>query len=107
MSNGVHILAKPLEEVSFNKMMQGVALCYTQYVNRTYKRTGRLWESRYHSCIAHKDKYLWAAARYIEQNPVRARRMAHRAEDFPHSSARSHINGTKDDVLGEELFHER
>ena len=42
MSNHVHILAKPLEEVSLNKMMQGVTLCYTQYVNRTYKRTGRL-----------------------------------------------------------------
>lgn len=54
-------------------MMQGVTLCYTQYINKTYKRTGRLWESRYHSCIVDKEKYLWAAARYIEQNPVRAR----------------------------------
>ena len=58
MSNHVHLLAKPLEEVSLYKMMQGLTLCYTQYVNRTYERTGRLWESRYHSCIVDKEKYL-------------------------------------------------
>ncbi|GBD98439.1 transposase IS200 like protein [bacterium BMS3Abin07] len=106
MDNHVHLLAKPLEDVSLSKMMQGVTLCYTQYVNRRYKRTGRLWESRYHSCIVDKDRYLWAAARYIEQNPLRAN-MVSRAEDFPYSSARAHINGIRDDVLGEELFPEK
>ena len=47
MSNHVHLLLMPDMEKSLYKMMQGVTLCYTQYVNRTYKRTGRLWESRY------------------------------------------------------------
>jgi putative transposase len=69
MNNHVHLLTKPKEEESLYKMMQGVSLCYTQYVNRKYKRTGSLWESRYHSCIVDKEKYLWAVARYIEQNP--------------------------------------
>ena len=102
MSNHVHLLAKPLEDLSLYKMMQGLTLCYT-HVNRTYKRTGRLWESRYHSCIIDREKYLWAVARYIEQNPIRAK-IVSRAEEFSHSSARAHINGIKDDVLGEELF---
>ena len=105
MSNHVHLLAKPLKEESLYKMMQGVTLCYTQYVNRTYKRTGGLWESRYHSCIVDKDKYFWSVARYIEQNPVRAK-MVSKEEDFPHSSAKAHITGTKDEILGEELFAE-
>lgn len=47
MSNHVHILTKPKSEESLYKMMQGLTLCYTQYINRTYQRTGRLWESRY------------------------------------------------------------
>ena len=106
MGNHVHLLARPLEDVSLSKMMQGVTLCYTQYVNRRYKRTGRLWESRYHSCVIDKDRYLWAVARYIEQNPVRAK-IVSRVEDFPHSSARAHINGIKDAVLGEGLFPEK
>ena len=104
MSNHIHLLTKPKEEESLYKMMQGVTLCYTQYINRVYKRTGRLWESRYHSCIVDKERYLWAAARYIEQNPVRAK-MVKKAEDFSYSSAKAHIRGIKDDILGEELFN--
>ena len=52
MTNHVHLLVRPGKEESFAKMMQGVSLSYTQYINRRYKRTGRLWESRFHS----KDK---------------------------------------------------
>ncbi|MDO9289901.1 MAG: transposase, partial [Thermodesulfovibrionales bacterium] len=80
MSNHVHLLIKPKENDSLYKMMQGVTLCYTQFTNRKYSRTGRLWESRYHSCIVDKESYLWAVARYIETNPVRAR-MVKKAED--------------------------
>jgi putative transposase len=85
--------------------MQGLTLCYTQYINKKYKRTGRLWESRYHSCIVDKEQYMWAVARYIEQNPTRAR-IVKKEEDFPYSSARAHVKGIIDEVLGEELFEE-
>ncbi|MEW6617727.1 MAG: transposase, partial [Patescibacteria group bacterium] len=103
MSNHIHLLTKPKSEESLYKMMQGLTLCYTQYINRTYKRTGRLWESRYHSCIVDQEKYLWAVARYVEQNPLRAG-MVKKPEDYPYSSARAHVNGSKDSVVGEELF---
>jgi putative transposase len=103
MSNHVHLLTRPKNEESLYKMMQGVTLCYTQHINKEHKRTGRLWESRYHSCIVDKEKYLWAAARYIEQNPIRAK-IVEKAEDFPYSSARAHIAGRADNILGEELF---
>jgi putative transposase len=103
MSNHVHLLAKPKSDESLYKMMQGVALCYTQYINKRYQRTGRLWESRYHSCIVDQESYLWAVARYVEQNPVRAG-LVNRAEDYLYSSARVHVNGGEDVVLGEDLF---
>lgn len=106
MSNHVHILVRPASNESLYKMMQGVTLCYTQYINRKYHRTGRLWESRYHSCIVEEERYLWAVSRYIEQNPVRAR-MVKKAEEYFYSSAQAHINGTADDVLGESLFSEK
>jgi putative transposase len=106
MSNHIHLLTRPKGEESLYKMMQGVTLCYTQHINRKYQRTGRLWESRYHSCIVDKDRYLWAVARYIEQNPVRAR-VVKKAEDFPYSSANAHINGIMNEILGEELFEAR
>ena len=105
MANHVHLLTKPKSEESLYRMMQGLTLCYTQYSNRTHKRTGRLWESRYHSCIVDKDTYLWAVARYIEQNPLRAK-VVKKPEDFPYSSARAHIPGVKDKTLTEPLFNE-
>ncbi len=103
MSNHIHLLTKPNSEESLFKMMQGLTLCYTQYINRTYHRTGRLWESRFHSCIVDQEKYLWPVARYIEQNPVRAG-MVEKSEDYPYSSASAHVTGSKDPVLGGVLF---
>lgn len=106
MNNHVHLLARPKREESLYKMMQGITLCYTQHINRKYERTGRLWESRYHSCIVDREHYLWAAARYIEQNPKRAK-MVKKEEEYPYSSAKAHIEGKWDDILGEELFNDK
>jgi len=68
--------------------------------------TGRLWESRYHSCVVDKEKYLWTVARYIEQNPVRAK-IVKKAADYPYSSVKAHIQGLHDEILGEALFKSR
>ena len=106
MSNHVHLLVRPLEELSLPKMMQGLALCYTQYFNRKYNRSGRLWECRYHSSVIDEEGYLWAVSRYIEKNPVRAGTVR-KSEKYPYSSAPAHILGKKDPVLGEALFDDK
>ena len=105
MSNHVHLLVRPSEENSLSKMMQGIALCYTQYFNRKYKRTGRLWECRYHSTVIDEETYLWAVSKYIENNPVRAK-VVREAEDYRFSSARAHLLGETDPLLKEILFDE-
>ena len=103
MTNHIHLLVRPNKPESLAKMMQGLNVCYTRYINKRYKRTGRLLEGRYHSCIIDEEAYLWAVARYIEQNPLRAR-LVKELEDYPYSSARSHITGQADEVLSEELI---
>jgi putative transposase len=103
MTNHIHLLAKPHQLNALSKMMQGVSQAYSKYVNIKYRRTGRLWESRYYSCVVDKEKYLWAVARYIEQNPKRAQ-MVNQIEDYPYSSAKAHILGSSDKTLTEELF---
>ena len=45
---------------------------YVQYINRSYRRTGTLWDSRYKSSLVQAETYLLACQRYIELNPVRA-----------------------------------
>ena len=103
MTNHIHILIKPHQDDSLAKMMQGVSQGYAKYINRRYKRTGRLWESRYYSCVVDEESYLWPVARYIEKNPKRAG-LVKQEEDYPYSSARSHVLDVPDEVLSEQLF---
>ena len=105
MTTHAHLLVTPSSEVSLQKMMQGITLCYTQHINRKYGRTGRLWESRYQSCIVEQRSYLWVVARYVEQNPVRAM-LAKAPADYPYSSASAHLNSLPDPVLGASLYPE-
>ena len=43
-----------------------------EYINRSYRRTGTLWDSRYKSSLVQAETYLLTCQRYIELNPVRA-----------------------------------
>ena len=103
MTNHIHLLVKPHQTVALYKMMQGVSQAYSKYINKKYRRTGRLWESRYYSCVVDKEKYLWAVARYIEQNPLRAK-IVKQIENYFYSSAKAHILCQPDETLTEELF---
>ena len=47
MPNHVHLLATPEVEGGISRMMQYLGRQYVQYVNRTYRRNGTLWERRF------------------------------------------------------------
>ena len=98
MTNHVHILAVPQKEESLARGMGGINLVYTQYINRKYKRSGRLWQNRFYSSIVEKEVHLWAVSRYIERNPMRAK-LVKRAEEYKWSSAEAHVTGNRDDIL--------
>jgi len=57
-------------------MMQALGRRYVRHINRTYRRTGTLWEGRYRATAIDSEAYLLACQRYIEQNPARARMVA-------------------------------
>ncbi len=58
---------------------------------------GHLWQGRFAS-FPLDEKYLLAAARYIEQNPVRAGLVA-RPWEYPWSSAPAHPSGRDDSLV--------
>ncbi|MDT0497003.1 hypothetical protein RM530_06435 [Algiphilus sp. W345] len=60
--------------------MKALGQRYVQYVNRTYQRSGTLWEGRFRSCLTQEDAYLLTCQRYIELNPVRADRVSRPAD---------------------------
>jgi putative transposase len=71
---------------------------YTQHANRKYKRSGRLWQNRFFSTIVDTESYLWAVARYIEQNPVKSA-IVTQPEDYLWSSCRANICGEDDRLV--------
>lgn len=54
------------------KLIISLGQHYVRYTNRSYQRTGTLWDSRYKSSLVQAETYLLGCQRYIELNPVRA-----------------------------------
>jgi len=78
--------------------MQKLSLSFTQYINKKYQRTGRLWECRFHSCLIDKEVYLWTVCRYIERNPVRAGLIKDPSQ-YKWSSVKVNAIGQMDDLV--------
>ena len=91
MTNHIHLVARPRDSESLAKGVGRTHFRYTQYINRRHGRSGHLWEGRFHSCALDKP-HFWAAMRYVEQNPVRAK-IERNAWDYTWSSAAAHIGG--------------
>ncbi len=72
MTNHVHLLLTPKRAEAIPKLIISLGRRYVQYINRSYRRTGTLWDSRYKSSLVQAETYLLVCQRYIELNPVRA-----------------------------------
>lgn len=80
MTNHVHLMLSSQTAGGAGTMMKALGQRYVQYVNRTYRRSGTLWEGRFRSCLLQEENYLLACQRYIELNPVRAGMVVHPGE---------------------------
>ncbi len=98
MTNHTHLLLTPQNEHSLSKTMQKLSLSYTQYFNKKYKRTGRLWECRYFSSLVDKYSYYWPVARLIETDAVRSKLIDYPAA-YKWSSARFNLGLEKSDFI--------
>lgn len=76
MTNHVHLLLTPACASDTPRLVISLGRRYVQYINRRYRRTGTLWDSRYRSSLVQADSYLLLCQRYIELNPVRAAMVA-------------------------------
>lgn len=103
MDNHVHLIVVPEAK---NSLARGIGLTnqvYTQYLNRKMNQSGRIWQNRFFSCVVDNGNYLWALARYIERNPLKDGLVGN-AEAYRWSSAKAHMTGANDAVLGATLW---
>jgi len=92
MSNHVHLLLTADRLDSAGQLMKALGQRYVQYFNRTYRRSGTLWEGRFRSCLLQDEAYLLNCMRYIELNSVRAGMVDHLG-NYPWSSYRANAQG--------------
>jgi putative transposase len=105
MPNHVHLILVPSTESGLACVMRRTQGRYTRAVNAREKRSGHLWQARFASFVM-DEAHLLACVRYVELNPVRAG-LARRPEDWPWSSARSHLGGASDGLADPQPLLER
>jgi putative transposase len=97
MSNHVHLIVVPTHRESLAKAIGETHKRYSRMINFREGWRGYLWQDRFKSFVL-DEKYLYAAVRYVERNPVRAKIVA-RAEDYRWSSAQARVNKEKSAIL--------
>jgi putative transposase len=97
MTNHLHLLATPQDEVGLSRLMQHVGRSYVRLFNKRAQRSGTLFEGRYKSTLIQTERYLLACMAYIDLNPVRAGMVA-QPQDHPWSSY-GHYAGLRTDPL--------
>lgn len=96
MPNHVHLIAAPESEDGLRRGIGEAHRRYSRMINFRENWRGHLWQGRFAS-FPMDEKYLLAAALYVEMNPVRANLVTDAAA-WPWSSAQAHLS-KKDDGL--------
>ncbi len=98
MTNHVHMLLTPHVDHGISSMMQALGRRYVVYINKTYDRTGTLWEGRFKSSLIDSEQYLLTCMRYIELNPVRASLVKHPGQ-YQWSSYQANAQGETNELI--------
>lgn len=72
MDNHVHALVRT-GPVALGTIMARIATAYAMHFNRRHRRTGHLFQNRYHSALVESDAHALNSVRYVHTNPLAAR----------------------------------
>lgn len=104
MPNHVHLLVTPTVDGAVSRMMQYLGRHYAQYINKTYRRSGTLWQRRFYASVVESEAYLLTLYRFIELDPVRDG-LVQAPEQYRWSSARDHFGlATSSQILDHETY---
>ena len=98
MPNHVHYVCVPRADGALARGFNTLHMRYAQYFNGKRGLSGHLWRGRFLSCML-DDRSVFEEVRFIENNPVRAR-LVTSPEDYPWSSARHHVSGDENVLIG-------
>ncbi len=93
----VRLVAVPSDAGALAAAMRDTHAAYASYANWRGLTSGRVWKSRFSSCVV-EDMFVWSAVRLVESLPARLG-MVKRAEKYTWSSAAPHCGLRQDPVL--------
>lgn len=105
MPNHIHLIAAPADRGGLARVLAGTHRRYAEQTNACHGWRGHLWQERFWS-FPMSESSLHAVARYVLLNPVRAG-LARRAEEWPYSSARSHLREGQDALVDGQALASR
>lgn len=97
MPNHVHAIVVPGDKKSLSRFFANVHHRYAMKTNARNDWTGHLWQERFYSVVM-DENHLLMGMRYVELNPVRSG-LCLRAQDWPWSSARAHLDKCLDPLI--------
>jgi putative transposase len=97
MPNHVHLVVVPESEQGLAKFLGVAHRQYALALNNRMRWKGHFWQERFHSFVMN-ESHLYAAVRYVELNPVRAR-LCTLAREWEWSSARAHMSAKNDGLV--------
>jgi putative transposase len=96
MPSHVHLILTPADSDGIRRALAPVHRRYAGAIHARQGRKGHFWQGRF-GAVALDEEHLAAAVRYVARNPVRAG-LVKRAQDWPWSSARAHLEGRADGI---------
>ncbi|MFH1046509.1 MAG: transposase [Candidatus Omnitrophota bacterium] len=90
----LHLLLEVKNNIATSMIMHDINSRYTKLHNSRYRKKGHLFEARFRSVIAEKDKYLLALIRHIHLNPQRIG-VTNDFQNYPYSSYASFLDPSK------------
>jgi putative transposase len=94
MNNHAHLLLRAPSQQTLSRLMLRLLPAWASFINRTHKRSGHLFQDRFHSCVLDEAHY-WNALRYVDANP-RKHLNAKDLASWEYSSARARLTGEPD-----------
>jgi len=104
MTNHVHFICIPSHEDGIRQAFSETHRRYSRMINFRYGWRGYLFQGRFLSYVL-SEAHLYAAVRYVELNPVKAR-IVSKAEDYSWSSAKHHVHKAQDPLCSKSFLED-
>ncbi len=103
MPNHYHLITHLKQDGFLELAMQKISTGYSRAINKSYNRTGHLFQGRFKNKLIPDNEYLLHLSRYIHRNPLRAG-LVNNLDEWKFSSYPMYIGKIKSLLIKPEII---